>query len=349
MAYKINISGEIGWDYTANDIRDSLKAAKGDDLDIDIVTPGGSVFDGIEIYNAIRDYKRDNPKSQISATLKGLVASMGTYIASNPAIDLVAAEDNAVYMIHNPWSLSYGDYRDAQTTADMLKGLADILSDAYVKRTGKSKSDIRSMMDASTWIFGDDIKAQGFVDEMIPGEKSDDDPVSKKSKALSHARASFDAMVAASTARANRDADRQRAAALVASLPGLTGSNDIAPSQGGKEDIEVKNLAEFMAQGKEALAEVETVKADSIKSERERVKVLNEQRTKFAKLGAAVELIDTAIASGESWPEISASVASLAIAALDSPGPLNTGSDGTASGENLPGAASGYQPISVIE
>ncbi len=351
MAYKINISGEIGWDYTANDIRDSLKAAKGDDLDIDIVTPGGSVFDGIEIYNAIRDYKRDNPKSQISATLKGLVASMGTYIASNPAIDLAAAEDNAVYMIHNPWSLSYGDYRDAQTTADMLKGLADILSDAYVKRTGKSKSDIRYMMDASTWIFGDDIKAQGFVDEMIPGEKSDDDPASKKSKALAHARASFDAMVAASTARANRDADRQRAAALVASLPGLTGSNDTAPSQGGKEDNQnmPSNLKEFMAQGKEALAEVEALKADSIKSERERVKVLNEQRTKFAKLGAAVELIDTAIASGESWPEISASVASLALAALDSPGPLNTGSDGTASGENLPGAASGYHPISVIE
>lgn len=349
MAYKINISGEIGLDYTANDIRDSLKAAKGDDLDIDIVTPGGSVFDGIEIYNAIRDYKRDNPKSQISATLKGLVASMGTYIASNPVIDLVAAEDNAVYMIHNPWSITYGDYRDAQTTADMLKGLADILSDAYAKRTGKSKADIRSMMDASTWIFGDDIKAQGFVDEMIPGEKTDDDPASKKSKALAHARASFDAMVAASTARANRDADRQRAAALVASLPGLTGSNDTAPSQGGKEDIEVKNLTEFMAQGKEAVAEVETVKADAIKSERERVAKLADMRAKFGKVGAIAEMIDAAVADGKAFADISESVLALALAAAESPPPINTGANGTASGENVAGATDGYRPIEVIE
>lgn len=351
MAYKINISGEIGWDYTANDIRDSLKAAKGDDLDIDIVTPGGSVFDGIEIYNAMRDYKRDNPKSQISATLKGLVASMGTYIASNPAIDLVAAEDNAVYMVHNPWSITYGDYRDAQTTADMLKGLADILSEAYSKRTGKSKADIRSMMDASTWIFGDDIKAQGFVDEMIPGEKSDDDPASKKSKALAHARASFDAMVAASVSRANRDTDRQRAAALVhdiqASQPGLTGSNDIAPSQGGKEDIEVKNLTEFMAQGKEAVAEVEAIKADSIKAERERVAKLSDMRAKFGKVGAIAEMIDAAVADGKAFADISEGVLALALAAAESPPPVNTGANGTASGEPAAEITDGYIPIEI--
>lgn len=353
MAYKINISGEIGWDYTANDIRDSLKSAKGDDLDIDIVTPGGSVFDGIEIYNAIRDYKRDNPKSQIITTLKGLVASMGTYIASNPAIDLVAAEDNAVYMIHNPWSISYGDYRDAQTIADMLKGLADILSDAYAKRSGKSKADIRSMMDASTWIFGDDIKAQGFVDEIIPGEKSDDDKDSKKSKALARARAAFDAMVAASVSRANRDADRQRAAALVhdlqASLPGQTGSNDIAPSQGGKEDIEVKNLSEFMAQGKEAVAEIEAVKAGAIKAERERVAKLADMRAKFGKVGAIAEMIDAAVADGKAFADISESVLALALAAAESPPPINTGANGTASGEQAPVLPEGYTPIPVIE
>ena len=70
MSKKITISGEIGWDYTAANIRDSLSDAAGSDLDIDIVTPGGDVFDGIEIHNAIRDYKREYPKSQIMGTLK---------------------------------------------------------------------------------------------------------------------------------------------------------------------------------------------------------------------------------------------------------------------------------------
>jgi len=356
MAYKINISGEIGWDYTAQNIRDSLREASGEDLDIDIVTPGGSVFDGIEIYNAIRDYKKTNKKAQILGTLKGLVASMGTYIASNSAFDLVAAEDNAVYMIHNPWAVTWGDYREAQTTADMLKGLADILSDAYAKKTKKSKADIRSMMDATTWIFGDDIKAQGFVDEIIPSDSSDGDGDndSKKSKALAHARASFDAMISAQAKRTDPKQDAKRAAAMVrdisASLPGLTGSNNIAPSQGGKEDTELKNLTEFMAQGAEALAEVEALKADSIKAERERVKMLNDQRTKFAKLGAAVELIDNAVASGESWNDIAANVASLALAALDSPGPLDAGHLDSASGEADAGAKpNDYRAPAIID
>ena len=356
MAYKINISGEIGWDYTAQNILDSLKAAKGDDLDIDIATPGGDVFDGIEIYNAIRDYKRANPKSQISATLKGLVASMGTYIASNDAIDLVAAEDNAVYMVHNPWSVALGDYRDMQTSADMLKGLADILSMAYAKRTGKSDKDIRAMMDAETWIFGDDIKAAGFVDDMIPGSNKDTDNDKDKSKgmALAAARTRFDAMMSAQSKRSDHKRDSMRAAAIVrdlqASLPGQTGSNNIAPSQGGKEDNEVKNLSEFMAQGKEALAEVDAVKAEAIKAERARVGKLHETRAKFGKVGAIAELVDDAIATGKTFADISESVMALALAALDSPGNIDTGHKDTATGEGEPVALpQGYVPITVIK
>lgn len=58
----------------------------------------------------IRDYKRENPKSQIMMTLKGMGASMASYIMMAPA-DIRAAEDNAVFMIHNPWSLAIGDYK----------------------------------------------------------------------------------------------------------------------------------------------------------------------------------------------------------------------------------------------
>ena len=76
MAKKITISGEIGWDVTSQSLADQFRAAKGEDIDIDIASPGGDVFTGIEIYNLIRDYKRDNPDAQILMTLKGLGASM---------------------------------------------------------------------------------------------------------------------------------------------------------------------------------------------------------------------------------------------------------------------------------
>ena len=49
MAKKINISGEIGWDYFTSMLSDDLKAAKGEDLEIDIASPGGDVFAGIEM------------------------------------------------------------------------------------------------------------------------------------------------------------------------------------------------------------------------------------------------------------------------------------------------------------
>lgn len=355
MAYKITISGEIGWDYTAQDIRDSLLAANGDDLDIDIVTPGGDVFDGVEIFNMILGYKEDHPKAQISMLLDGLVASMGTYIASNPAVDLVSARSNAIYMIHNPWNGIWGDYNDMKENAEFLSGLTKAVSEIYVQKTSKSPAEIRAMMDKTTWLYGQDIIDAGFADILIPidGSSVPAESSDEKDKALSMAKMKYDAMISAQAKRTDPKRDRQRAAALVhdlqASLPGLTGSNDTAPSQGGKEDIEVKNLSEFMAQGKEAFAEVEAVKADAIKAERERVAKLSDMRAKFSKVGAIAEMIDAAVADGKSFADISESVLALALAAAESPPPVNTGSNGTASGEQVAATPDGFIPIQIIQ
>ena len=113
----INISGEIGCDVTPNKIKKQLDAAKGKDIDVHITSPGGFVFDGIEIFNAFRDYKKQYPKAQMMLTIKGLAASMASYLAVNPAFDLVAAEDNAVFMIHNAWGGAVGDYREMKKSA----------------------------------------------------------------------------------------------------------------------------------------------------------------------------------------------------------------------------------------
>ncbi|GAG76337.1 unnamed protein product [marine sediment metagenome] len=100
---KIILSGEIGWEINPDDIREKLDKAAGEDLEVHMISPGGGVMSGIEIFNIFRDYKRDYPESQNILLIKGFVASMGTYIAVNPAFDLVAAEDNVPWMIHNPY------------------------------------------------------------------------------------------------------------------------------------------------------------------------------------------------------------------------------------------------------
>jgi ATP-dependent protease ClpP protease subunit len=182
----IHIS-EIG-NSAASTIIESLESAKGQNLEIHIASPGGYVYEGIQIYNAIRDYKRSYPSAVITIILKGLVASMASYIACAPA-DIVKAEDNAVYMIHNPWSYAAGDWREMQKNMETLKSLSGLMSKAYAARSGKTPDEIAELMNNETWYFGDEILEAGFVDEIIQSDSPED-----KNTALTSAKMKFSVM-----------------------------------------------------------------------------------------------------------------------------------------------------------
>lgn len=183
---KILISGEIGLDVLPRDVMSQLEKANGKDIDVHVASPGGFVFDGIEIYNAFKDYKRKNPDAQMMLTIKGLAASMASYLAVNPAFDLVAAEDNAVFMIHNVWGGTVGDYREMKKAAEVFEGLTDLLGQAYSQKTGKNKKEVRDMMDSESWFFGSEIFDAGFVDEII---KTDEEK--EKQSAVTTAKLKF--------------------------------------------------------------------------------------------------------------------------------------------------------------
>ena len=167
MPHKINISGTIGWDTTESSVRSELLAAKGGPISVEVSSPGGSVYQGISIYNQIREYEGEK-----ETRIMGLAASMGSYIAL--ATPKVTVADNAVYMIHNAWSIALGDHNEMRKAADELESLSKILSKAYVKKTGKSKSEIQSMMDSETFVYGEDIADMGFADSVIESENDDD-------------------------------------------------------------------------------------------------------------------------------------------------------------------------------
>lgn len=349
MSKKITISGEIGWDVTSQALADQFRAAKGEDLDIDIASPGGDVFTGIEIYNMIRDYKRENPKSQILITLKGLGASMASYIMMAPA-DMVVAEDNAVFMIHNPWCFAAGDYRAMEETGEFLGGLASIMADAYVKKTGKKKAEIRSLMDAETWLFGDEIKEAGFVDDMVKTDASKGKD--GKSQALAAARLSFGNMANNAKTKTDAKAFREKAAAMMSTLPIVAEAKPAAvgniKTEKGDEEMEIKSLADLKANAsavyEEALAEIGK---SAIEKERERVKALVGLKVKAAKVGDAVALIDEAVADGRDISAIAEQVTDMILAAADSVGSVNAngtpeGEDGNESVENA------YVPIGMV-
>lgn len=243
---KIIINGEIGYEITTQGVRAELDAAAGEDLDVQIASPGGYVSTGINIYNLFRDYKREHPQAQIVATIKGVAASMATYLAVNPAFDLVAAEDNAVFMIHNAWGGVIGDYREMERMAKTLSGFTLMLGRAYAAKSGTALEKIRTMMDDETWLFGDEIKAAGFVDEII---KSEDD--GDKESALAQAHIKFDALAAH---MAEKREDIKQIAALITDETAT--AHNPAPNA-GKNTMEVQpmTLSEFLSQNPAAKAE----------------------------------------------------------------------------------------------
>jgi ATP-dependent protease ClpP protease subunit len=225
MPTKIRISGEIGWDVTARSILEEIDAARGDDLEIEIASVGGSVFQGTEIANGIRSYKRSHPSAQILITITGLAASMASYIASVDVADLVVAYDNAVGMYHNPSTIAIGDYRDMRQKAAFLQGLTTLMRKAYATRSGKSTDDIAKMMDDTTWLFGDQLREEGFVDEIIPAPDSEEnnDPES----AVASAQLRFTEMISEQRSRGLKE-DETRVAAVFQEVIRTTGQSQDA-------------------------------------------------------------------------------------------------------------------------
>jgi hypothetical protein len=97
---------------------------------------------------------------------------MGSYIAM--AGDEIKVYDNSSFMVHNPWTIEIGDYRDFEKTAQTLKGLTKLLKNKYVERTGKSEEEIQSLMDDESWFFGEEIVKAGFADEVIKTSEDKD-------------------------------------------------------------------------------------------------------------------------------------------------------------------------------
>jgi ATP-dependent protease ClpP protease subunit len=166
---KIIIDGVIGWDVLAEDVREQLNKAEGQDVVIEISSPGGFIWDGLTIFNLIKNYS-----GKTTIVLMGLAASMASYIALSANVS--KAEKNAVYMIHNAGNCVCGDYRDMQEQAVFLEGLTNLLAKTYSEKSGKPLDEIRAMMDDTTWLYGEEMVDAGFIDEVIEGDSNDSKP-----------------------------------------------------------------------------------------------------------------------------------------------------------------------------
>jgi ATP-dependent protease ClpP protease subunit len=148
----------LGDGITAKKFRDDLKAM-GDvkDITVRINSPGGEVFDGFAIFNALKEHP-----ATVTVYIDGLAASIASVIAM--AGDEIVMGEGAMFMVHSPWMLAMGDAEDMRKVADMLDKVSVGLVDAYESRTGQPRETVESWMQGETWFTRDEAIAAGLAD-----------------------------------------------------------------------------------------------------------------------------------------------------------------------------------------
>ncbi len=159
---EISIYDEIGfWGVSAASFAQDLKSCGNNlkQINLHIHSPGGDVFDGIAIYNLLK-----NHPANVTVYIDGLAASMASVIAM--AGNEVIMPENAMMMIHKPWGIQGGDAEDMRKCADLLDKVENTLIPAYANKTGKTPEELAEMLSAETWLNGKECVEQGFADKL---------------------------------------------------------------------------------------------------------------------------------------------------------------------------------------
>jgi ATP-dependent Clp protease protease subunit len=159
---------EIGEDFwgeggiTAKSFQKELAGIKASQIDLHINSPGGLVFDGITIYNLLKQHP-----ANVTTYIDGVAASIASVIAL--AGDKVIMAENALFMIHKASGMVMGNSDDMRDFADKLDKVNGSIATTYTSKTKKDEKEINDLMAAETWMTASEALDHGFIDE-VAGE-----------------------------------------------------------------------------------------------------------------------------------------------------------------------------------
>lgn len=157
---EISIYDEIGYvGVTAGDFIRDLGGVKSSKISLRLNSPGGEVFDGIAIMNALK-----NHDAEVTVYVDGLAASIASVIAM--AGDHIVMAPNATMMIHDALSLQIGNAADMRKVADLLDKASDNIASVYATRAGGDASKWRNAMQEETWYSAEEAVEAGLADEV---------------------------------------------------------------------------------------------------------------------------------------------------------------------------------------
>ena len=161
------IAEEVWWGDECSSREFKKALAKVGNVTVHINSPGGDVMAGAEIYSALKEHSM-NGKGRVKVIITALAASAASVVAM--AGDEILISPVAYMMIHNPWSVAIGDAKEMRKTAKTLDEIAEGLITAYQQRTGKSRDQLKRMLENETWMSAQTCVDEGFADGIYGGE-----------------------------------------------------------------------------------------------------------------------------------------------------------------------------------
>jgi ATP-dependent protease ClpP protease subunit len=226
------IGGDIfGEGVTAKRIGAALRNIGEQNVTVTINSPGGDFFEGLAIYNQLRDHP-----GRVNVKIIGLAASAASVIAM--AGDDVMIGRAGFLMIHNAWIIMAGDRYALREAAEWLEPFDSAAADIYAARTGMDKDEITRMLDRETWIGGAEAVEQGFADDFLPSDQIAQDEGQAQGARAEVAQHKLDVILARSGVSRS---ERRR---LIQGVKG--GTQNAAPT--GTHDAAVETQVESLLQ-----------------------------------------------------------------------------------------------------
>lgn len=170
---EILLYDEIGYDewfgtgVSAKSFAEDLQAIETEEIHLRLNSPGGNVFEGIAMLNALRRHQ-----SKVTVFVDGLAASAASVLAMGG--DEVVMSRNAEMMIHDAWGIAIGNADDMAKMQEDLSRASDNLASAYVDKAGGTVNQWRKAMKAETWFSDKEAVAAGLADRVEPSKTASD-------------------------------------------------------------------------------------------------------------------------------------------------------------------------------
>lgn len=226
-----DVIGEDFWTgggFTAKRMASALRSIGKNSVTVNINSPGGDMFEGIAIYNLLREHD-----AKVTINVMGWAASAASIIAM--AGDEIRMGLGTFMMVHNAWGAVIGNRHDMRDAAKLFDSFDSAIADIYEARTGSARKQIENLMDAESFMGPSEAVKNGFADVIADDIKAPEGDAKNMDRGLMARRQTEAALARAGFSRNDRSE-------MIAALTAPRDAGRPAPRDAGIDPAAVQRL-----------------------------------------------------------------------------------------------------------